>query len=474
MSTLQQLAVLYAPETGASKLESSDGRDDLSIALLMTMDIMVADRPTSSSIESLIQDQIRMCTTPAWLYATRAFHFYELNKAVQSPEVSEYLRLFEVASGVSALDCILGGLAIVLHEENLSLDEIANAWHTIPRSHQCQNPKEARVLAAYHEVRMKSLVDLRALIAAREDGRPVRDWNLIALSQAPICDLGSTGAFVLNHTVLGRSLFDSVRHAILTAALKHDLPKPYRTEQAIGALYGKIFESYIRSVFESAYPGQVWRIPEDRAEQRSDFLIWFPDKIIIVEVKGSHFVRLDHASFMTIDERRRELKKIGIPKAISQLEATIRELRGEHIVLPSLPTCDWTTTSIIPVIVTEEWVPQIPGCWDAFYAPLCTGLDELTAAGPLAKLRLLTIDDVERLPDLRAPCDLATMLFRWGVDRSLMELSWGSFLKTQDVHYECLFIPGRFLETMKTLARRLGEDESKLVMPGTTKASMAR
>ena len=268
MSTLQQLAVLHAPETGTTTLDSDDGRHDLSMALLMTMDLMGADRPHTSALESLlpitVQDQIRMSTTPAPEYAARASHFYELDRVERSAPVSKYLELFETATGVSAVDCILGGLAIVIREETREFDEIANCWHAVPRSHQCENPKEAEVLAAYETVRMKPLADLRALITAREGDRPIRDWNLIALSQAPVCDLGEMGAFALNHTVLGRGLFDSVRHAILTAALEERLPEPYTNQRAIGELYGKVFESYILSVFESAFPERVyWPAPQN-------------------------------------------------------------------------------------------------------------------------------------------------------------------------------------------------------------------
>lgn len=463
MSTLQQLAVLHAPEIGTATLDNEEGRHDLSMALLMTMDIMVADRPSSSTIESLIQDQIRMSTTPAPMYAARAFHFYELDQDQQSQDVSEYFELFEKATGVSAVNFILGGLDIIAQEETRSLDEIANAWHTIPRLNEHENPKEAEILSAYKAVRMKPLADLRALIREREKDQPVRDWNLVALSQAPICDFSDMGAFVLNHTALGRSLFDSVRHEILTAALDKRLTEPYTNEQAIGKLYGKIFESYVFSVFKSAYSDQVWRIPECHSEQRADFLIWFPDKVIILEVKGVHFVGLRHASFLSIDERRKELEKIGIPNAIDQLESTIRALRAGNVVAPSMPSYDWTTTPIIPVIVTEEQMPQVPGCWDEFYGPFCSDLDDLKAAGHVAKLRLLTIRDVERLPDLRAPHDLATMFIRWGADRSLMELTWGSFLAKQSVSFQRSFIPGRFCETIKYLARWLGLDETRLV-----------
>lgn len=484
MSTLQQLAILHAPEKGTTTLDDEKGRHDLTVALLMTRDVMDADRPLGSTSETLLpavlHDQIRMSTTPSVQYAARAFCFYELGQAQREAHVTKYLDLFQAATNVDAADCILGGLDVVAREESLSLDKVANAWYAIP---QGDNPEEKRVLDAYKAVRMKSLAELKVLIDYWEGGRPVRDWNLIALSQAPICDLGDRGAFVLNHTALGRSLFDSVRHAVLTAALEKRLPEPYRDHQAIGGLYGELFESYIRSIFADAYPETVCRISEDPSNRRADFLVWFPDKVVVVEVKGVHFVGKKHASFLSVDERRQELEQIGMPHALEQLESTIRALRAGEIkyaaqtengVKPIMPSYDWTITPIIPVIITEEQMPQAPGCWATLYAPLCAGLDELTPAGPLGKLRLLNVGDVERLPALQMPDDFATMLIRWGADPSLRDLSWSSFLATQAASCQGSFMIRRFVDMLKFLAQRLGLDETKIGCVQHDKAANAR
>jgi hypothetical protein len=467
VSTLQQLAIRHAPETGTAKLETDDGRDALSMALLMTMDLMVADRSTSGATEPFIHDQIRTRMAPWWMYAARAFYFYELDRRERSDPLSTYLGLFEKANvdaRVSAADCIWGGLAILLHEDGRSPDEIADAWCPLVHLDERETPEEAGVLAAYKTVRMGSLAQLRALISEREwdkeqgGMRPIRDWNLIALSQSPICDLGQMGAFVLNHTAVGRSLFDSVRHTILTAALERRLPAPYADREAIGELYGKVFESYVFSVFEQAFrstgPERVWRIPKNEREKRADLLIWFPDKVVVIEVKGVHFVGRDHASFMSLQGRQEELQKIKV--AIDQLEQTARSLRAGELRAPSMPAYDWTITPIIPVIVTEEQTPQVPGCWNVLYVPLCQRLDDLAPAGPIGKLRILTIRDVEGLPDLQIPHDLGTMLYRWGADTNQMEWPWGCFLEAQGIKIPYGFLLERFHEAMKSLAGRLG------------------
>lgn len=468
MSTLQQLSVLHAPETGNTTLNSDNGRHDLSMALLMTMDIMGLDRQITATVESLlpinIQEQIRMSKTSAPEYAARALYFYELKQNTPRVEITQYLDLFKITTDVDATDCIMGGLVNVIREDR-EFDDIAESWHATLRPHQCENPKEGEVISAYETVRMRNLNELRELIVEREGDRPIRDWNLIALSQAPLCDLGDMGVFSLNHTVLGRSLFDSVRHAILTAALDSRLPEPYTNEQAVGNLYGKIFESYIYSIFSDTYPGRVLRIPEVAHEQRADFLIWFPNSVIVVEVKGVHFVGLDHASYMTIDQRRAELNKIGMPNAINQIASTIRAIRAGEIIAPSMPSYDWTITPIIPVIVTEDRMPQVPGCWDAFYSEMSKPLDDLSGAGPLCRLRLLNIADVEKIADLESSDDLGTLFIRWSTDSPVTELAWVSYLNTQDVGYRRRFVPDRYFETIKFLTQRLGLDESKIKNP---------
>ncbi len=432
----------------------------------MTMDIMCAGRPVSNTKELLlpiaIQDQIRMCLTPAREYAARAFHFYEVERNERSPEVAKYLELFYLATGVSGVDCILGGLDHTIREAARDFDEIASCWHAVPRASLCENPKEAEVLHAYEAVRMRSLRGLRALIREREEDRPIRDWNLIALAQAPICDLGDMGAFVLNHTVLGRSLFDSVRHAILTAAREGRLPSPYTNEKAVGELYGKIFESYVYSIFQAAHPHQTFRIPEAHGEQRADLLVWFPDKLIVAEVKGVHFVGLRHASYLSIDERRGELNRIGMPNAVNQIASTIRAIRAGEVSAPSMPSYDWTTTPIVPLVVTEELMPQVLWCWETFYAPMTNPLEELTGGGPVGKLRFLTIDEVETVQDLSAPIDLGTLLYRWGGNPDYTEHTWDQFLAAQEVSYQNRFIAKNYRSMMRFLARRLDLDESLL------------
>jgi len=471
LSTLQQLAVLHAEDSGTATLDSADGHHDLSMALLITIDLMMAGHPAPSEarlpLPNLIQDQIRTSMTPAIEYAARAVYLFELNRDEPSDDVSTYFGLFKDATGVSAVDCILGGLVNVILEGNRTFEEIANGRHAAPRSDRFDTPQATEIVAAYDAVRMKPLSELRDMIKHHEEDRPIRDWNLIAISRAPVCDFGDRGRFVINHTVLGRSLFDSLRHEILTAALRNGLEEPYTNEKAIGQLYGDIFEPYIQQLFETAFPGQVYRIPEDANEKRAVLLIWFPDMVVLVEVKGEHFRACSHASFLSIEERLAELKEKGLRKAIRQLASTVQAIRRGDIRAPSMPPYDWTVKRIIPVIVTEEQMPWVYGCWDAFYGPLCTGLEKLKPMGPISELRLLTVTEVEHLPGVELGHDFATMLARWAADRNWMEFTWGAFLTAQGISLQSHFMSARFVETIKLLAQRLGIDEAQLVWADT-------
>lgn len=465
LSTLQQLAILHAPEHGTGGFDTEEGCHDLSIALLMTMDVMTAGRShdpeLTQILPAIIQDQIRMSMTPAHTYAVRAFRFYQLASEARSDAVTMYLSLFEQAVGVNPVEYALGALALEIHESTRDLDKIGAAWHPVAHPKYCENPNEARVLAAYQGVRTLPLAELRKLIVRREHGRPVRDWNLIALSQAPICDLGDMGAFVLNHTALGRSLFDSIRHAVLTAVLDERLTGPHREKEAIGHLYGQIFETYAHQLLKEAFPDRVYRIPESN-EQRADFLVWFPDKVVVIEAKSGHFVALRHASYLSLGERREDLRNMGIPNAMSQLRATICALRAGTIRPPGIPNYDWTTNAIVPLILTEERLPCVPGCWDTLYADLSSDLENLRAAGPLAHLRLVTLTEAERLSDIRGCEDAATLLWQWSENPQLTELTWGAFLQSQGIRYAHDSIDAHFVQMMQFLARRLGLDPSRI------------
>jgi hypothetical protein len=459
LSTLQQLVIMYAPLESGGTFDAETGRHDLGLALLMTIDLMDHDRRQNDRhdevLACLIQDQIRMATTPPSHYAGRALHFYEIQAERRSSIVEEYLGLFEQATGVSAVDYMLGGFRDLIWEENRDPEEIAAGWAPIGLGHSYENEQERQIVAASVAVRQQKLDDVRQWIRRLEGSRPVRDWNLIALYKYPLIDLDPQPVFLVNLTALGRSLFDGVRHAILTAACEGRLAAPYNSAQAVGGLYGRVFERYVLQVLERAFGPQLIRIPEGDNE-RCDALIWLPDKIVLVEIKGERHIAKDHARYMSLDQRHDELCKIGIPKAVRQICRTISDVRAGTLRLPDLPCYDWTVTPIVPLVVTEELTPQLPGIWDRLYASFNQPLQGSRGAGPVGRLRLLSVDDIEMVPDLAGPENFATVLFQWGLDAEFCEMPWAAYLQSKSVDCTEKYICQAVRDAILCLVKRLG------------------
>ncbi len=466
ISTLQQFVILHAPSAGNCTFDHEVGRHDLGSALLMTYDLMDLGRDHDGQLEgllpSIIQDRIRMSTTAAERFAVRALHFYDLRNEAPASCIAKYLKLYTTATGVDARDAILGCLCEVIREKTRDCTELAHGWHAVPHPDQCENPLEARILQASAEVRWGTLDDIREAIRQFDAHHPIRDWSLIALSKYPIVDLGEMGAFVLNHTALGRSLFDGIRHSILTAALDGHLPRPFDTEAAVGDLYGNVFQRYVTDLLRHFLRHQVVEIPEG-PEERCDLLISYPDKVILAEVKGRHYIAKRHSSHLPLSQRHEELLcSSGIPKAVDQIASTIGLLRRGTLTFPGLPAYDWTTTPIIPVIITEEEAPQAPFLWERLYKPFNRPLEALQGAGPIVRLRFLSIDEVETLPEVESQIDLATLMYRWAANVEYHELPWLAYLDATGTRTTGRVIHDRFVEAMSFLTERLDLDVEPL------------
>ena len=355
------------------------------------------------------------------------------------------------------MDYVLGGFRDLIWEENRDPEEIAAGWAPIGLGHNYANEKERQIVAASVAVRQQKLDEVRRWIERLDGSRPLRDWNLISLYKYPLIDLDPKPVFLVNLTALGRSLFDGIRHAILTAALEGRLAAPYNSPDAVGGLYGRVFEQYVLQVLERAFGPQLIRIREGDNE-RCDALIWLPDKIVLVEIKGEHYIAKDHASYMSLDERRDELCKIGIPKAVRQICQTMSDLRDGKLKLPDLPSYDWTITPIIPLVITEESTPQLPGIWDRLYASFDEPLQEGRGVGPVRRLRLLSVDEIEIAPDLGGPENFATALWRWGVDAEFCEMPWAVYLQSKSIGCTEEYMRQAVQDAILCLAERLGLD----------------
>ena len=99
-----------------------------------------------------------------------------------------------------------------------------------------------------------------------------------------------------------------------------------------------------------------------------------------------------------------------------------------------------------------------------FYKPFCRPLDEMVNTGPINKLRLLTVTELERIQDYELHSDFATTLTRWAADPKLAEVPWDCFVSIQRVTRKQHSMFSRFGDAMKLLASKLGIDQS-LIRP---------
>lgn len=145
---------------------------------------------------------------------------------------------------------------------------------------------------------------------------------------------------------------------------------------------------------------------------------------------------------------------------------TINALRRGELSLDNVPPYDWTTTRIMPVIITEEKLPQAPLLWEHLYAPFDEPFGAVRGgAGAVERLRLISIDEVESIPEIESTVDLATLMYRWAARPEYFELPWMLYLDLSGIKTNKSFIPARFFEAAKFLADGLGLDSSKLRPP---------
>ena len=186
---------------------------------------------------------------------------------------------------------------------------------------------EKRIVSAFEKIRCATLYEMRKSIHDFEKNLSISDWNLISLYRFPLVTFPQKGTFIINLTSLGRSLFDGVRHSILTAALAKLLPDDFNSPKRVGGLYGQLFESYIMRLLEAAFGDRVIKISEEEYPGNADCLIYFPGKVLVVEIKSEHFVTAQHYRLMNIQERKLEIENVGVKKGIRQIESTIKGLK---------------------------------------------------------------------------------------------------------------------------------------------------
>jgi len=462
ISTLQQLVIQHAPETADRGFGKPGELDALCDALLITWDLMCPNRDSRKKQEvfaSLLQDVARTEGESPERLATRAFHFYQFHRRDPSGPALKLRELFQAATGVSILDYLLGGLVVTVHERKKSPDELAERWEALPAPGERANPTEGRLVETFYRVRSRTLAQIREAIDKWDDKREIAEYSLIGVAKHPVVELHDVGRFTLNLGDLAVSLCDGIRHEIITYALANQTDQ--LNPQALGREFGALWEEYAHELLSAAFGDRLVPLPEVGDERRADYLIVYPDSVVILELKSGMFLAKRHCSLLSLGERREELKKIDVPKAADQLRATISALRSGEFRDDRVPAYDWTVTPITAVIFSVEPVPLVWGIWEEI-AALLSSLDDLGGAGPVTRVRFLSPVDVENLPDLVEVADFGQVLRAWGHDPNQFERPLASYLESQGIEVATNCFKRRYAGVLKIMASKLGLDVSEL------------
>lgn len=462
IATLQQLAILYAPESSDSNFVSPDDFDELATALLITWELMEVnpspkhrDKVTGALAQAVLRNSFEW--TPS--LASRAYHAYGIGEAHVSEAVGELGRLFETATGVLLSDYILGGLTLLIFEESQSPEGMAAGWTPRAPAAPKQDPLIGEPVEAFCSVRCATLGHLRAEVRKHDGERPIHEFSLIALSRYPLIEFAGHGRFILSVARVADALFEGVRHAIQTAHLEGDSRIPRLAD--IGKAFGLVFEEYVQQILDEAFGERLVHLPRSDQVKRADGLIVYPNRLIPYEIKSKHPRAAGRRGPRTTEEREQELESIGVGDAAEQLAATISELRNGNLDKFLGKHYDWTITPIIPMIVTAETVPLVWNMWRRFET-LTQPIAALPMQDQLTRVRFLDIADVERLPDLVHMADVCGVFLEWANNAETFELPLLRHLNVAGHQLSNDFLLRRHGTIMRFLAERHGLDASKL------------
>ncbi|MCZ6652006.1 MAG: hypothetical protein O7D91_03150 [Planctomycetota bacterium] len=462
IATLQQIAILHAPESGDSDFVVPGDFDQLATALLITwelMEIEPAPKGRDAVTAALAQAVLRnsFASTPS--LASRAYHAYRIGERDVSDSVAELRQNFETAAGVPLADYILGGLTLLILEESQSPEEIAAGWTPRAPVPPKQDPVVGEPVEAFCRVRCTTLKNLRAEIQKHDGERPIHEFSLIALSRYPLIEFAGRGRFIASVARVADALFEGVRHTIQTARLEGDCRIPVLS--GIGKTFGLVFEEFVQQILDEAFGDRLVRLPRSNKTKRADGLIVYPNRLVVYEIKSKHPRAAGRHGPRTIEEREQELVDIGVGDAAEQIADTINELRGGNLD-ELLPTqYDWTTTRIVPVVITAETVPLVWNMWHRFEA-LAQPIAALPMQDQISRIRLLDIADVERLPDLVQVADASAVFLEWANNPETFERPLLRHLNVAELELSNSFLQRRYGTVMKLLADRHGLDASKL------------
>lgn len=461
VTTLQQLAIQYAPEKDGPTFCGPDDFDNLCQALLITWDLMHRNKSPGDfeeAFEELLQEMARTSNEEFQVLVTRAYFVYQLYSANPSGAARELCDLFRMVTGVEVRDYLYGGLSVCAKERAHTIEDIKHGVAPTGEPTDCPNSAEAECLEAFHKIRCAPLATVRDEIERFDSERKIGDLSLIALSKYPIVDVAGMGRLVLNVTALSYALFSGIRYPILTASLEERPGMPNRQE--LGGVYGQILQDYAIGILQAAFGERLLRIHDEEYPGMADCLIVYDDRVFVVEVKSVFTIAKEAKRHMTLIQRETQIEKLQIRKAAKQIAKTIVALRAMKIAEDRIPYRDWTIMKVIPIIVTIEQLPLFWKMW-RLYARLTEPIDQQPMSELIARTRFISMRDLELFPDLVDVCDLGRALWQWAHDDEYFECPLWFYCRRKAIQFRRRFLLKRHREVGEALADRFGLDKSE-------------
>ncbi len=427
IEVLQEFVLLNAPVEDAESLEADSGRRDLWRAITMVQSLINPKAPgqtTELLLEYVTRDHANGPTEHPFFVATRGFEIYQLNIGPKTRDAQWIADQFSALSEVQYSEYLLGGIVTLLCDKNQGPDSHSQGWYPILRPNDCNNPREAACRSAFYGMRCTTVAVLKECTASYEKSPDdLASYSLIPIRKYPIIDFSERGIFINNYDNLGQAIIDAPRHALIDAAKGCG-----KKVEEVGGKLGKVFEQYIHKVLQATYTSAFHRINQDG---HADFLVFDKHHALVIEAKMARFHAGEHLKLLTLDKRKKELLR-DIGKANRQIANTITSLWNGTSFSDPFGVRDWTTTHIVPIVVTWERVPLV---WlrEKLFDTVESPVNDLPKRGQVAAVRYLTARDVESLWGLQGNKSIGQLFATWSNEPNTKDRPFYEFLRGEGV-----------------------------------------
>lgn len=460
LGIVQQLAMLYSPENGASFNSNTTYKDFTRVCMIVNN--FLEEKTDLNDIKaSYVQSMIfsNLYSVSFWTYLVRAQKFYQLDKEYKDPKIREYLSLFESETGIDASDFIAGGMCVSLTELNKSLEDHIRGWFHIASPQDDKSIIIARCLNSFIGFRSATIEELRSDIGKMDAKFPIESYSLLPLLKKPLVKLSNGLPYVLSATGVGRALFDGIYHANLSSALKEkDKVKKEQSVRRINGLYGDIFEIYIKAVLEEIFGNKFFKINQDDFPGFVDFIVIGKSELLLIEVKSSRFLAREHYRALTLLERKVELNETGLPHALKQLNKTILAIREAKQINKDVDGNQIKEFKIIPITVTEEFFPSHDFLWEEIYSESDHSLNYNGKKDNIGYLRMMCVNDLERLEIPSDPNSLIASIEKWSFEKGCRTLTFKNFTIEEKIRTDFDFENRHREQTREYFLKYVGAD----------------